>query len=84
MKKTFTKFLGGALLALLLVPSNAKAVELASWTFETGYNNSDLVYTPNTDSWAQIGSKYTAGANGQLTHSKAQFGTASTQRKMCG
>ena len=50
MKQTITKLLGGALFALLfLVPQAVKAdvTTLASWTFDTGYDVSDNVYTPN-------------------------------------
>lgn len=57
MKQTITKLLGGAFLALLfLMPSSVKAdpTTLASWTFETGYEVTDNVYTPNTSASSDV------------------------------
>ena len=53
----YKTFWGGAICALLLVPSSAKAdaTTLASWTFDTGYDVSENVYTPNANEWAQVG-----------------------------
>ncbi len=41
---------------LFLMPSSVKAdpTTLASWTFDTGYDVADNVYTPNTNDWAQV------------------------------
>lgn len=57
MKQRFTKLLGATICALLLVPSSAKAdaTTLASWTFDTGYDVSENVYTPNANDWAAVG-----------------------------
>lgn len=48
MNKTITKLMGWALVGLLLAPSSVKAqTTLASWTFDTEYDASSNVYTPN-------------------------------------
>ena len=45
-----------ALMALLPSAVSADdAVQLAKWTFDTGYTVADNVYTPNSDDWAAIG-----------------------------
>ncbi len=45
-----------ALMALLpSVVSAEEPVQLAKWTFDTGYTVADNVYTPNSDDWAAIG-----------------------------
>ena len=44
-----------ALLALIPMLVSAESVTLAEWTFDTGYDVSGNVYTPNTNEWAQVG-----------------------------
>ena len=45
-----------ALMPLLpLAVSADETVQLAKWTFDTGYTVADNVYTPNSDDWAAIG-----------------------------
>lgn len=45
-----------ALMTLLpLAVSADETVQLAKWTFDTGYTVADNVYTPNSDDWAAIG-----------------------------
>lgn len=53
-----------ALMALLpSVVSAEEPVQLAKWTFDTGYTVEDNVYTPNSDAYAESGSKwFSAGA----------------------
>lgn len=53
-----------ALMALLpSVVSAEEPVQLAKWTFDTGYTVEGNVYTPNSDAYAESGSKwFSAGA----------------------
>ena len=45
-----------ALITLLpLAVSADETVQLAKWTFDTGYTVAENVYTPNSDDWAAIG-----------------------------
>ena len=57
MRQTFFRTqLLVALLALLPLWATAQeSVTLAKWTFDTGYTQSDNVYTPNDSEWAKIG-----------------------------
>ena len=55
MKKSFLTTLLFAILALLPESVSAEATQLAKWTFDTGYDVSENVYTPNSSEWAQIG-----------------------------
>lgn len=55
-QKTLLMQLLVALMALLpSVVSAEEPVQLAKWTFDTGYTVADNVYTPNSDDWAAIG-----------------------------
>ena len=57
MNKTMKQLLGTALFALLLMlPKTALAdpTTLANWTFETAYDVSGLVYTPNTSASSDV------------------------------
>ena len=47
-----------ALLALLPFTAAAQSVQLASWTFDTGYTVAENVYTPNSDAYAESGNKW--------------------------
>ena len=60
MKQTITKLLGGALCALFLMFSISASAQttLASWTFDTGYNVAENVYTPNKSDWAEVGTQW--------------------------
>ena len=54
-----------ALLAIILgtLPLNAEPIQLATWTFETGYDVNENVYTPNDSPWAEISAQwFNAGA----------------------
>ena len=53
-KSSFTQLLV-TLFALLPFTAAAQSVQLASWTFETGYTVAENVYTPNGEDWAQVG-----------------------------
>lgn len=56
MMNKMTKRMGTALLSLLLLSLTTTAqTTLASWTFDTGYDVVENVYTPNTNNWAQVG-----------------------------
>lgn len=44
-----------ALLALLPLTASADTERLASWTFSSGYDAVDNVYTPNNGEWKQVG-----------------------------
>ncbi len=45
-----------ALLSWTAAQTKADPVQLASWTFDTGYTVADNVYTPNSDEYAESGS----------------------------
>ena len=63
MKKSKLQIL--VLLALFLgnLPLSADPIELAKWTFETGYDVNENVYTPNDSPWAEVGAQwFNAGA----------------------
>ena len=63
MKKSKMQIL--VLLALFLgnLPLSADPIELAKWTFETGYDVNENVYTPNDSPWAEVGAQwFNAGA----------------------
>ncbi|MBQ8115560.1 MAG: chitobiase/beta-hexosaminidase C-terminal domain-containing protein [Prevotella sp.] len=52
-----------SLVMLFAGGSEVSAVQLASWTFEGGYDVSGNVYTPNSGTWAEVGATwFTAGA----------------------
>ena len=63
MKKSKLQIL--VLLALFWgnLPLSADPIELAKWTFETGYDVNENVYTPNDSPWAEVGAQwFNAGA----------------------
>lgn len=43
------------LLSMMTVKANAQSTQLASWTFDTGYDVAENVYTPNSNAWAAVG-----------------------------
>lgn len=57
MRQTFfrTQLLVALLALLPLWAAAQESVTLAKWTFDTGYDQADNVYTPNTSEWAKIG-----------------------------
>lgn len=63
MKQKHLNKLRGIIVALsLLMTVGASAqTTLASWTFETGYNVSELTYTPNTDASSNVTEWFNAG-----------------------
>ena len=50
-----------ALLTLMPLTASADPVQLASWTFETGYDVSDLTYTPNSEAAADVTGWFNGG-----------------------
>ena len=58
MKKQSLLFV--ILLALLTgwQPLKADPVQLASWTFESGYSVANNVYTPNGEAWAEVSAQW--------------------------
>lgn len=59
------KLYSSLLLALTLsaTPALAESVQLASWTFDTGYDVTENVYTPNANEWKATGALwFNAGA----------------------
>lgn len=47
-----------SLVMLFAGGSEVSAVQLASWTFEGGYDVSGNVYTPNSGTWAEVGATW--------------------------
>ena len=54
-KSYLTRLLLALMTLLPLTVSADETVQLAKWTFDTGYTVADSVYTPNSDDWAAIG-----------------------------
>ena len=54
-KSYLTRLLLALMTLLPLAVSADETVQLAKWTFDTGYAVADNVYTPNSDDWAAIG-----------------------------
>ena len=54
-KSYLTRLLVALMTLLPLTVSADETVQLAKWTFDTGYTVADSVYTPNSDDWAAIG-----------------------------
>lgn len=54
-KSYLTRLLVALMTLLPLAVSADETVQLAKWTFDTGYTVADNVYTPNSDDWAAIG-----------------------------
>lgn len=54
-KSYLTRLLVALMPLLPLAVSADETVQLAKWTFDTGYTVADNVYTPNSDDWAAIG-----------------------------
>lgn len=54
-KSYLTRLLLALMTLLPLAVSADETVQLAKWTFDTGYTVAENVYTPNSDDWAAIG-----------------------------
>ena len=54
-KSYLTRLLVALMTLLPLAVQADETVQLAKWTFDTGYTVADNVYTPNSDDWAAIG-----------------------------
>ena len=85
MKKN--KFLLSLLaLALGSLHTQADPVQLASWTFETGYTVEENVYTPNSNEWAEVGTQWfnavqpLIAANEAVSITKPAYITGKTSR----
>ena len=80
------KSLGLMLLGFGMSVNAMAQTELANWTFETGYDVADGVYTPNESEWTAVGAQwFNAGAPSFLPNSAAgnaadYMVTASTAR----
>lgn len=55
MKKNFLNGLLLMLVSLFATSAKAESVQIASWTFDTGYDVAENVYTPNSNPWAAVG-----------------------------
>ena len=55
MKKNFLNGLLLMLVSLFATSAKAESVQIANWTFETGYDVAENVYTPNSNAWAAVG-----------------------------
>lgn len=55
MKKNFLNGLLLMLASLFATSAKAESVQIANWTFETGYDVAENVYTPNSNAWAAVG-----------------------------
>lgn len=84
MKKM--KSLGLMLIGLGMSISSMAQTELANWTFETGYDVADGVYTPNESEWTEVTAQwFNAGApsflpNSAVGNAADYMVTASTSR----
>jgi len=55
MKKNFLNGLLLMLASLFATSAKAESVQIANWTFDTGYDVAENVYTPNSNAWAAVG-----------------------------
>ena len=55
MKKNLLNGLLLMLVSLFATSAKAESVQIASWTFDTGYDVAENVYTPNANPWAAVG-----------------------------
>lgn len=55
MKKNFLNGLLLMLVSLFATSAKAESVQIANWTFDTGYDVAENVYTPNSNAWAAVG-----------------------------
>ena len=55
MKRNLLNGLLFLLVSLFATTAKAQSTQLASWTFETGYDVAENVYTPNSNAWAAVG-----------------------------
>lgn len=64
------------LLSMMTVKANAQSTQLASWTFDTGYDVAENVYTPNANAWAAVGAQWFNAGQPKFVANEA-IGTAS-------
>lgn len=55
MKKNLLNGLLLMLASLFATSAKAESVQIANWTFDTGYDVAENVYTPNSNAWAAVG-----------------------------
>lgn len=55
MKKNFLNGLLLMLVSLFATSAKAESMQIANWTFDTGYDVAENVYTPNANAWAAVG-----------------------------
>lgn len=55
MKKNLLTGLLLMLVSLFATSAKAESVQIANWTFDTGYDVAENVYTPNSNAWAAVG-----------------------------
>lgn len=55
MKKNLLNGLLLMLVSLFATSAKAESVQIANWTFDTGYDVAENVYTPNSNAWAAVG-----------------------------
>ena len=60
-----------SLVMLFAGGSEVSAVQLASWTFEGGYDVSGNVNTPNSGTWAEVGATWFAAGAPQILADEA-------------
>lgn len=58
MKRNLLNGLLFLLVSLFATTAKAQSTQLASWTFETGYDVAENVYTPNSNAWAAVGAQW--------------------------
>ena len=75
-KSFFTRLLVSLFALLPLMASADEATQLAKWTFDTGYDVADGVYTPNSGDWADSGTQWFKDGAPVIVANEAQ-GTAS-------
>ena len=73
-------------LASVVLQAQADPVQLASWTFDTGYTVEDNVYTPNDGEWAEVSTQWFSAvqpliaANEAVSITKPFYVTGKTSR----
>ena len=58
MKRNLLNGLLFMLVSLFATTAKAQSTQIASWTFETGYDVAENVYTPNANAWAAVGAQW--------------------------
>ena len=55
MKKNLFNMLLCMLISLFATSAKAQSIQIANWTFDSGYDVAENVYTPNSNPWAAVG-----------------------------